>query len=80
MKTFSLENKPENLVAHRKKTVVLLAFVEEPFAVETQEGTMKVGPDTVDHWENGYYVAYPDDGSKPYTISPLFVSNNYVEI
>lgn len=77
---FSLENKPDHLVAHRKKTTVLLAFVEEPFVVETQEGTMKIGPDTVDDWDNGYYVAYPDDGSKPYPIAPSFVRNNYVEI
>ena len=80
MITFTLENKPDNLVAHRKKTTVLLAFIEEPFEVETQEGAMVIGPETVDDWEDGYYVAYPDDGSKPYSISPSFVRNNYVPV
>lgn len=80
MKKYTLENRPGNLKAHRKKTTVLLAFVEEPFEVETQEGPMVVGPDSVDDWDHGYYIAYPDDGSKPYAISPSFVRNNYVEV
>ena len=80
MKVFTLENKPYNLVGHRKKTVVFLAFIEEPFEVQTQEGPMVIGPDTVDDWEDGYYIAYPEDGSKPYAISPSFVRNNYVAV
>jgi hypothetical protein len=80
MQTFSLDHKPENLVAHRKKTTVLLAFISEPFEVETQEGPMRIAPDTVDDWEDGYFIAYPDDGSKPYSIAPSFVRNNYVEV
>ena len=80
MKTFSLTHRPDALTPHRKKTLVRLAFIDEPFTVETQEGPMKIGPDTVDDWDGGYYIAYPDDGSKPYSISPSFVRENYVEV
>jgi len=31
----------------------------------------------MDDWDNGYYIAYPDDGSKPYAISPAYVRQNY---
>lgn len=78
--TFTLDNRPENLLSHRKKTTVALAFIDTPFVVETQEGEMLISPETVDDWDNGYYVAYPDDGSKPYSISPEYVKNNYVEV
>jgi len=80
MATFTLDNRPENLVSHRKKTIVALAFINEPFTVETQEGEMLISPETVDDWHGGYYVAYPEDGSKPYSISPNFVWDNYFEI
>lgn len=79
MKTFDLSNKP-NTVPHRKKTTVELAFIEEPFSVVTQEGTITISPETVDDWDNGYYIAYPSDGSKPYSISPKFVRDNYIEV
>ena len=75
---FDLGRKPSGLRSHRKKTTVALAFVREPFEVETQEGVLQISPDTVDDWEGGYYVAYPDDGSKPYPIAPRFVRDNYV--
>ena len=75
---FSLEKKPEGLVAYRKRTTVALAFIAEPFTVVTQEGPMLIAPETVDGWDGGYYVAYPDDGSKPYSIAPSFVRDNYV--
>ena len=74
---FSLGNRPTTLVKSRKKTTVGLAFIKEPFDVETQEGLMHIGPDAVDDWDGGYYVAYPDDGSKPYAIAPGFVRANY---
>lgn len=77
MRTFSLIDVPGNLTTHRKKTTVQLAFVGEPFDVETQEGLMRISPDTVDDWDDGYFVAYPDDGSKPYAIAPAFVAGNY---
>ena len=79
-KLFTINNKPENTPSYRKETKVQLIFVAEPFEVETQEGVIKIGPDTVDDWENGYYVAYPEDGSKPYAISPSFVRENYVRL
>ncbi len=75
---YSLENKPGDIPSYRKKTTVQLLFVSEPFAVVTQEGVMTISPETVDDWEEGYFVAYPDDGSKPYSISPSFVRENYV--
>jgi len=77
---YTLDNKPENLIPNRKKTTVALAFIPLPFSVETQEGEMSISPETVDDWNYGYYIAYPDDGSKPYSISPDFVRNNYVEV
>lgn len=64
MKKFDIENKPRTEL-YRKKTTVELAFINEPFEVDTQEGEMVISPETVDDWDNGYYIAYPDDGSKP---------------
>jgi hypothetical protein len=80
MQIFSLENKPETIPYYRKKTTVQLLFVAYPFQVETQEGVMTISPQTVDDWDGGYYVAYPDDGSPPYSISPSFVRNNYERV
>jgi hypothetical protein len=77
LKRFTLENKPSEYVTARKKTTIDLVVVDEPFEVETQEGVLEIGPETVDDWEGGYYVAYPDDGSKPYPINPQFVRDNY---
>ena len=54
-----------------------LALIKEPFKVDTQKGEMVISPETVDDWDDGYYVAYPDDGGKPYTISPAYVRQNY---
>lgn len=80
MKRFALENKPEDMPHYRKASTVQLLFIAEPFVVESQEGPVTIAPDTVDDWDNGYFVAYPDDGSKPYAISPRFVGANYVRI
>lgn len=80
MKLFSLTEVPEGLKAHRKSTITGLAFVNEPFQVDTQEGIFTISPETVDDWEDGYYVAYPADRSKPYAISPSFVRDNYVPV
>lgn len=77
MQLFSIDNKPTT-VPHRKKTTVGLLWCDEPFEVHTQEGPMLISPETVDDWDHGYWVAYPDDGSKPYAISPGFVRDNYV--
>lgn len=79
MQTFSIENKPAGIKPYRKVATTDLAFVSEPFQVETQEGLMVISPETVDDWDNGYYLAYPSDGSKPYSIAPSFVRQNYVE-
>lgn len=78
MQRFTLDNQPSNLAAHRKASTVGLSFQAEPFVVETQEGDMTIGPDTVDDWDGGYFLAYPSDGSKPYSIAPAFVRDNYV--
>ena len=75
---YTLSNKPSDIPEYRKSATVQLLFITEPFAVETQEGVMNIGPETVDDWDGGYYIAYPDDGSKPYSISPSFVRKNYV--
>lgn len=77
MKRFSLGAPPEELVEYRKTQTVRLAFIREPFKVETQEGEWTISPETVDDWEDGYFVAYPSDGTKPYAISPAFVRLNY---
>lgn len=78
MERFSLENRPEGLRPYRKALTVELVFVTTPFYVDTQEGLMRIASDTVDDWDGGYYVAYPSDGTKPYSISPSFVRKNYV--
>ena len=64
----------------RKKSFIEVVFITEPFIVETQEGSIDVNPETVDDWENGYYVAFPDDGSKPYPISAKFIRENYERV
>ena len=76
MKKFDSRNKPQTRL-YRKKTTVEVAYIEEPFEVDTQEGEMTISPETVDDWDNGYYIAHPDDGSKPYAISPAYVRQNY---
>ena len=77
---YSLENKPAELVELRKTATIRAQFVSEPFVVETQEGPMTISPETVDDWEDGYYVAYPSDGTKPYSISPKFIRENYTPV
>ena len=76
MKHFSLENKPSDLVPYRRKSISYIKFIDEPFIVETQEGLVEISPDTVDDWDGGYYLVYPEDGSKPYTNSPKYVRDN----
>lgn len=77
---FTLSNKPTAIPVYRKSGTVQLLYVTEPFEVETQEGVFKIGPDTVDDWDGGYYVAYPGDGTKPYSIAPAYVRENYVVV
>jgi peptidoglycan hydrolase-like protein with peptidoglycan-binding domain len=74
---YSLANRPPELPWFRKKTRVQLLFVSEPFEVVTHEGVMRIGPDTVEDWEGGYYIAFPADGSKPYGIAPAYARRNY---
>ena len=80
MTTFSLKNKPDGLTTMRKKTTINAAFIKQPFVVHTQEGVMEIGPETVDDWDGGYWVVYPDDGSKPYAIAPRFMADNYEQV
>lgn len=54
MKKFDSQNKPQTRL-YRKKTTVELAYINEPFEVDTQEGEMVISPETVDDWDNGYY-------------------------
>ncbi len=77
---FSLEHQPGVMNEYRKTATVNMVLISIPFSVETQEGMMKISKDTVDDWDDGYYVAYPGDGSKPYAISPKFVKDNYTLI
>ena len=79
-KTYDLENRPAWLVEMRKTVTIKVMFVKEPFQVVTQEGLMQISPETTTDWEGGYYVAYPSDGSRPYSISPSFMRDNYVEV
>ena len=77
MQHFDLQSQPAT-APYRKRTTVALAFIQEPFSVDTQEGVLVISPDTVDDWEDGYYLAYPSDGSKPYAIAPRYVRDNYM--
>lgn len=78
-KLFTLANKPESMVRYRKKSTAEAVFITEPFRVDTQEGEMLISPGTVTDWEGGYWLVYPDDGSKPYSWSPSFKESNYME-
>jgi hypothetical protein len=80
MKTYDLGNEPGNTVEMRKTATIRAIFVQEPFMVVTQEGPMVISPETTDDWESGYYLVYPSDDSPPYSISPSFMRNNYVEV
>lgn len=64
----------------KKKGTIYVKWVTEPFQVFTQEGLFTISPDTVKDWADGYYVAYPSDGSTPYAISKSFIESNYTEI
>ena len=77
MQTYTLGNRPEDLTEMRKTATIHVVFSTEPFIVETQEGPMTISPETVDDWDGGYFITYPSDGSKPYSISPGFVRDNY---
>ena len=76
---YNLQNRPKT-ERYRKLGTVNLVFIDSPFEVETIEGLMVISPETVEEWEDGYYLAYPGDGSKPYPISPKFVRNNYEKV
>lgn len=80
MNKFSLKNPPANLFPYKKKAITFLSFQTEPFIVETQEGDMTISPETVDDWNEGYYIAYPEDGTKPYSIAKSYVDKNYEPI
>jgi hypothetical protein len=77
MKLFTLSNRPHTR-PYRKTGSIQAALVREPFQVDTQEGVLTISPTTVDDWQDGYWVAYPSDGSKPYAIAPAFMKRNYV--
>ena len=80
MKTYDLGNEPGNTVEMRKTATIRATFVDRPFQVDSQEGLMRIAPETVDDWDGGYYLVYPSDGSLPYSISPSFMENNYTEV
>ncbi len=80
MKTYTIENKPSDMVTMRKTATIEIARIDEPFEVETGEGKLLIDPDTCEDWDEGYFVAYPADGTKPYPISPSFISENYVPV
>jgi len=78
MPIFSLDARPEDEgVECRKLTTITVYFLDQPFVVETAEGSLTVSPETVDDWEDGYFVVYPADGSKPYAMSKRFLKANY---
>jgi hypothetical protein len=77
MNTYSLTNRPEGMATLQKTATIDAALIVVPFVVETQEGPMTISPETVDDWDGGYYIAYPSDGSKPYSIAPSFIKDNY---
>jgi len=80
MKTFSLENRPSNTTTFRKKALAHAVFITEPFIAQTQEGPIEYSPATCENWEGGYWLVYPDDGSKPYGWSPKFCRENMVAV
>ena len=78
MPIFSLDARPEDEgVECRKLTTITVYWLDQPFVVETGEGSLTVSPGTVDDWEDGYFVVYPADGSKPYAMSKRFLKANY---
>ena len=80
MKTYDLGNEPGNTVEMRKTATIRAIFIDQPFQVDSQEGLMRIAPETTTDWEGGYYVVYPSDGTKPYSISPSFMRDNYTEV
>jgi hypothetical protein len=45
MRNFELENKPPTRL-YRKKSTMELAFINDPFEIDTQEGEMSISPET----------------------------------
>ena len=73
-------NKPTDLDRYTKTATIELQWMDEPFTVRTLEGTTHdVGPET-EEWEEGYWIAWPDDGTDPYPIAPSFVRGNYAPL
>lgn len=79
MKTYDLGNEPGNTTEMRKTATIRVIFIEKAFRVDTQEGVMEIGPTLMD-WDGGYYLVYPSDGTKPYSISSSFMRDNYTEV
>ncbi len=77
MKTFTLENKPAELKKAQKTAKIFVKKMEEPFQLETQEGLLTYSPETTDDWEDGYVIAYTEDGSKPYAMSQSYFRDCY---
>lgn len=63
---------------YRKKTTTRLAFLTEPFTIETKEGPLRLD-ETHPEWDGGYYVSLPEDGD-PYPVSPRYVRENYERV
>lgn len=78
--TFSRWHKPYDLQEFRKASTIQAVKVPGPFKVDTQEGEMVISPETCDDFGDGYWIAYPSDGSKPYGIADSFMLKNYVPI
>lgn len=71
---------PNDLPRFRKLTTIALEWVDEPFTVTTMEGSTYLIGENNEHWEGGYWVAWPDDGTDPYPIAPSFVRGNYEQV
>lgn len=68
-------DRPAELPRFRKVATSSFEWRSTPFDVTTKEGVLHIGPDTPE-WEDGYWVAWPDDGD-PYPVSPKYFRENY---
>ena len=73
----SAHDRPAELTEWRKTATTFLEWVDEPFQVTTMEGSSYVIDESAEHWENGYWVSWPTDGTDPYPVAPSFVRENY---
>lgn len=81
MRHITAEDRPPpdspDLQHYRKTATTYLQHITSPVTIQTMEGTTYAIDETSKHWDSGYFISWPTDGSDPYPVAPSFVRDNY---